>query len=312
MTGGIATPFRIATDAVRRCAGLRRETAGLRAATAAAHAVRSAGARFPSAVLGGELLAMMSAQFRELVDRPCGRNGSEYARDARREFPAPADVERIGGAWSEATREHPAPPKFESSNTARGRLAPDSAGGSPRPANGAVPANAAFPAPAAPTAWESAASQDDLSPAWPSRQLSPSRAQRAGPAGVMARKLRDYWDLEQRGAISRAAAAPAAEPNGGGRRTAAETESSAPTAQPLRFGQTTFAERLQAFVAGRGEPREHTPRAAWQESPAAAPDARIRRQASAPGGGISPAGDFAEQLADTLRSQALDHGIDLT
>jgi hypothetical protein len=123
------------------------------------------------------------------------------------------------------------------------------------------------------------------------------------------KQLREYWELERREAPARLAAPCATEPRESGQRVA-EMESRS-TAEVLRFGQTTFAQRLQAFVSGR-EPREHTARAPWREAAESAPEAPRPRTISEPTAGTPLSGDFAVRLADTLRSQATHHGIDLT
>ncbi len=309
MTPAITMPFRIGTEAVRRCAGLRRQTAGLRAAMAAAHRVKAAGARFPLSVFGGELLGLMSQQFRDLLTQPNGRRNAAYGRDARREFGEPGATARGDAPWTGTTSEKSPPAEFEAGGTDVDRAPFGSNGGAIGQASGMAPASGGPEGWRRNSAWESVANGDVSPFSWPG---APSRASKAGPAAApspMEKELREYWELERRDAASRQAVSRAAETRDTAHRVA-EIESR-PAAEALRFGQTTFAQRLQAFVSGN-EPREHTARAPWRVAAESAPDALGPRTISEPTAGTALFGDFAVQLADTLRSQATHHGIDLT
>jgi hypothetical protein len=80
----------------------------------------------------------------------------------------------------------------------------------------------------------------------------------------------------------------------------------------MRAAQATFAQRLQSFVSGRAEPQEHTSRSPWHpadESEPASP--RLRREPSS-AAGAPLADEFASRLSETLSTQAMHHGIDLT
>lgn len=309
MTSAITMPFRIGTEAVRRCADLRRQTAGLRAAMAAAQRVKAAGVRFPLSVLGGELLGLMSQQFRDLLTQPNGRRNAAYGRDARREFGEPGATEPSDAPWTGTTREKSPPAVFEAGRTDVGRAPFGSNGGAIGPESGVAPASGVPEGGHRDSAWESVASGDVSPFSWPGAPSLVSKSRPVAAPSAMEKELREYWELERRDAASHQAVSRAAETRDTAHRVA-EIESR-PATEVLRFGQTTFAERLQAFVSGN-EPREHTARAPWRVAAESAPDALGPRTISEPTAGTALLGDFAVQLADTLRSQATHHGIDLT
>ena len=310
MTPVIATHFRIATDAVRQCAYLRRQTAGLRAAAATASTAKTAGARFPVSVLGGELLGLMSEQFRDLVAQSNGRRGTPYSRDARREFGARPATEPDGRPWSGTVRKKSPTAVFEAGTGGSGRAPLESNEAPIDSVRGATEGDRAPDHSRPSPAWGSLASIEGVEFSWRGSPQPASKSQPAERPGAMVKQLREYWELEQRTAASRSLAGLGATETRASEQRVAETESR--SSNILCFGQTTFAQRLQAFVSGGGEPREHTPRAPWREAAESAPDAPGLRTISEPTAGTPLSGDFAMRLADTLRSQAIQHGIDLT
>lgn len=319
MSAAIATGFRAATHAVRRCAELRGATRPIRAAARSMQVTKCTGARFPASVLGADLVALFGKQLQDrLSTAPASSEEAAYRSEAVRVF-SPAET---------------APAR-------RPLLTAASPANAPR---------AAEPAPPSPDSGEIAF------PAIPEKSAG---AREPAPATTfLEKKLREYWRMEQstravHTASSSAArstpkrpgsdplpmpanatdATPRFEPSTAAKQLAAfvsgqpapapvSMDSPSRPAEPaaartlapvqaIRPVQSTFAERLQSFVSGRGEPREHAPAPPWRaaEEPGFAAPRFATESAPARTG---PAGEFAGRLAETLYAQAIQHGIDLT
>jgi hypothetical protein len=312
MVAGISTPFRIATEAVRRCAHLHRETAGLGAAATAARALKTAGSQFPSSVLGGELLDVMSTQFRDRLDQSNGRTVTTYGHEALRTFAAPTKSQRTGNSWAENVRENSASATFKPAGPGSApTFFPPS--GAPLPSMGdTTRATATTRDSSRSSPWETLSSAEALPQSLPGPPSPAGKSARAEPISLIARKLEEYWDLERRAATARASAMLAADLRSASKGPPTEPSAMASSTAPpagLHRVQSTFAQRLQSFVSR--EPQD-PPDPSWRDREASASDTpRLRTDLEATPGGVFPP-DFAERLAETLRGQAIQHGIDLT
>lgn len=318
MTVGVSIPFRIATSAVRRNANLRRDTSALRAAAKAANAARSLGARFPATMLGGELLAMMSAQFRDLLQHSNHGSEASYLRGARGKFGTivQAETPTPQREWGEARPERRAVLGFPESAGVAGETRPSAAAAFTSDGQNSAAFNPAVIDRAAGNAFQftqpqSSAGDDEAGRDWPSSATPSTTVPQPAPEGMMARQLREYWELERTHPSGRAASGPS--------RTPRVTAPSAPVAaQPAKAddssrseGQAALVRRLRAFVSGQGT--EPAPgQSPWEAGVENSQEARSLRESSL----ASPAGaqalDFAEHLSVVLRQQAMQHGIDVT
>ena len=316
MRAMIAEQFRLATLPVRRCADLRRITCGIRAAADSGRQLRRAGVRFPASLLGGELVALMGARFRDRL-RQAGGSAEQaaYLRETQRVFAAPTAAERSGTAWNapaDGARPGPRLAAVPAKNTGSSSVS------SAEPANLRQPQPPAwperFPASAGSRPWNSPQGEAATPASWPGPASAAGQQRGPEPVSAMAKQLREYWRLEPRNAAPAASGVPASEAHTPEKGRTAEALSGLRQSpvQALRPGQASFAERLQSFVTGRGEPPEHHPRAAWQETAEPATAARPFRQEASTAGGVALAGEFADRLSETLFTQAVQHGIDVT
>jgi hypothetical protein len=310
MSAAIAIPFRIATTALRQRTGLRDQTAELMRTAAAARVLGTVGTRFPAAVLGGELLNIMSAQLRERLQSPSRAVEPEDGHKTRR-----------GGGWRGASArppfqwtavQHPEERRAAPAMSPRRELAVrhrESAAAAPRSHGG----TAGFTpiAVGAGREWDGAAVERTVDADWAAAAPPSGHARLVGPSGTVMAKLRQYWDLERRRAAERPTS-EALDVRPGRQRQHSAPSEPRPAVDLTRFAnQAGFAERLQGFVSGRGTSGSAPPGAAWTDAAAAGAGGRVGN--GAPPVPTPPQGDdFAERLAQTLRVQALHYGIDVT
>jgi hypothetical protein len=310
MTAGITTPFRVATSSVRRCADLRQAVAGLRSAATCAAAWKSAGVRFPSAVLGEALLGMMSTQFRKLLQSSNTEAETQDRRETRRGFIASAERTTDDVAWGHPQDENRSQASFVSAgNPAAHRGFEGAAVASATRSTG--PAGQILSTPYMETAWETAGENGATLIPWPGGSPPSGNSIQPEPSGALAEKLREYWALERRDHKARL---PTAAESGRPSEQGAEFQP-APRSiveSPRFKGRADFASRLQAFISGSAKPPDGDVRQGIQEARQAPPNHYLSQDLTAPGSRLPLAGDFAERLSQTLREQALHHGIDLT
>ena len=314
MTGALTLVFRAGTDAVRACNGLRTATAGLRGAAMCVRGLRSAGARFQPSLTGDDLLSLMGAQFRGLQEDGADAAGEWAVKQGGRAFARTGAESHESKPWERGAaagtqdRTHAEAGKSESAET---RFPASSAAGAPNSsAAGAARSQASNPRSECPpdTMSEGAATP------WPDSRPRSHRPDPQKSTTTLAKILERYWQIDGRAASKRASASAKADSERRPRPlVAAQQPTAAAPPAPHRQNQVRqaeFARRLEAFmsrspqIAGNqhgfaAQPMQPLPRPALYQDPARLPEVEL-------------AGDFAEKLADTLREQAIQHGIDIT
>jgi hypothetical protein len=304
-------PLRIATAPVRRRAELEQAVAGLRAAAMCADAWKSAGARFSPAVLGEALVGMMSAQFRKLLQSPEAKQEMRRGREAKRGIVGPPARTGAGATWTPPDDEHRVPPSFAASRDQQGASGFESRAGANDTSRPGIDGQS-VPGTRIETAWETAVANGTSPPVWPEGSPSNGASKLPEPAGTLAEKLREYWSLERR-ARQAHAASPVESGHASDRRTAESADEARPKPErPRLAGQADFASRLQAFVSGGAKPGGGDLRGDIREMQQPPAHPSFLPNAPAQGPSMPLAGEFADRLAQTLREQALHHGIDLT
>jgi hypothetical protein len=285
-------------------ARLRSAAAPLHAALAGANAVHLARAQMPPAVFGGDLLDLLGRDLAAVL------TGNRQAEPERPHTPAewlrtdgvPGD--RSGAAPDArrplpATLRRPAPfvPPTASGAATAGRLKDQSFT--------RVRTNRVLPTT---NDWGAAAVDDILRTSGSSAPMPPSVAGAAPALPALTRQLREYGarTRRDRSAGTVAAAASAASPSAG--------ESPAATLRQAREEQHTVAalESLQRLTrAAATEPGAAESRS-WpthHEPPIAEAFRSLRDHDDGSGGSQW---DLSKRVADLLRAQARQHGIDLT
>lgn len=311
MKAVIAEQFRLATLPVRRCADLRSATSGIREASNSGRQLRRAGVRFPASLLGGELVGLMGTRFRERMPQASGSaEEAAYVRETRRVF-APATAADRGRPWSEQAEGARLGPRLAavSAKTRAGdSVSVREAAGQRKSQSTAWPERADVVQGS--STWDTLQGETEAASSWPGPPSASNKPRVAEPLSAIARQLREYWKAQPPAAAPAVPASEAATPENSRMPETPSALRQSPV-QALRPGQGSFAERLQSFVTGRGAPTEHHPRAAWQENTEPAAAARpLHQEASSARPAL--AGDFADRLSETLFSQAIQHGIDLT
>jgi hypothetical protein len=255
---------------------------------------------------------MMSAQFRGLLQESGAALPVHQRHSLRRDFATTPENAVSGGLRQVAPARTPG----------RGAFAAAQSAGTPSQRTVLITSQSARGA----TVWEpgTVASSESLTggnangvtetdDAWP----GPASSTQVGlplppPSGILAKQIRDYWDMEQRSLAARAAretSAPQSAPR-------IEQSVQAPATQ-RETASLTAAQRLQAFVSGQSAaPPDFSgnafPGKPWDGDNRRPAELRSPRETSF----ASPAGaldfDFADRLATLLRRQALQHGIDVT
>ena len=313
MTGALTLGFRLATEAVRGRGGLRDATAGLQAAARCCRGLRSAGARFPGSVAGDDLLALMGAQFRELQKGAAAQPGGSVAQQGAREFAGgthgyesrtwerAAAVPGQDRAAAVAGKTEPAATRFPA--------LPDGAGGKSHAAD-APRSQTTNPTPD----WPLEAAAHGAATPWPDGPPPSRRRRLPASTTTLAKILARYWEIDRR---ARSKGPAASVPADALRRTRPLSPAESPAGSPPPrdrqhdVRQAEFARRLEAFMSRSPQIVGGQHRFAQQSMPP--PDRPALYQDLAPRLGDGElAGDFAEKLADTLREQAIQHGIDIT
>jgi hypothetical protein len=261
----------------------------------------------------------MSKQFRDRLRQPGGNTEEAlYSRELQRAFSSSVTANVSAPAWSGHVKRPEPAPIFEQIPQHGGSTSSASIESATRPDVTEFGQNAASRAEAeSRRTWPSSEMPapgvgPELSA--PALAITATNALAEEPASLLAGELREYWRLERRAAESHTAGSAPVEPRGDEKRHIRELF---PATQPspvqaLRPGQATFARRLQSFVSGRGEPREHTARAAWHPADESEPASPRYRRGVPVAPGAPLADEFASRLSETLSTQAIHHGIDLT
>jgi hypothetical protein len=310
---GISIPFRLATSSVRCTADLRLKTRSLHAAARATRAAGSVGTRFSAALLGGELLATMSAQLRELLQYSGSTAQSSDLRSGRRQFETEGLPNAHERAWPQESLRRRAASDFAAMPVVAPQTPPQAPLGSH-----AQHAALLDHGPKSTTQERHRANQE-VEEVLPRVALGAStraalgaRKGQEGPPGVMARQLREYWELDRRLRNARLGIDHSPETHTRSSAPGMEAHPNAMSSSRLLEGQAALvARRLKAFASSQSK-ETVAGRAAWApatETPAETSSLRESSFASPAG---APPADFADRLASVLRWQATQHGIDLT
>ena len=310
MTGIVSIPFRLVTAAVRRKVDLRCQTSALRAAAAANSCIRDVGTRFPATIVDGELLAMMSVQFRELLHQGGRSVVSPYTQSARARFSdtLPLDASRrpLTAVQTENRVSVDWGTTGATSNQVRSAGPAHSSANRPEIASPARTVNDSSQQPH----WAGQTTEQAQHANWPIVAAQSAPVRRAEPGGIMARQLREYWDLEQENLSARAASESqrASQPPAKTAPSSVQPGASSDSTQFER--QNHIAGQLRAFAYGQSAV-SLPEKSGWPSDVESSSQGRSLRESSIASQAVERTSDFAERLASLLRQQATLHGIAL-
>jgi hypothetical protein len=301
---------------------LRLETKPLRAVLAALDGARSLRSKLPRSLFGGDVLGIMSSRLRELIQEDEPPQVISSATGARSlTLDDPRDPARSRGPLVDSRAATP--------ESSRRLLVPATAEFQRRGPIGMPPSQTATPSATGSFAavqsqertsvdWETASSESRRHPL-PLHTLEQSRSGEARlvTRSLLAKKLDQYWEMSQPARLTGTTPDKAAV---GGANAPAPGAS---PSTPLSFGQSRALTRPSwPDLVGR-----HVA----QKVPASGSSSSSKRAVATPGvsekleiqnvfnievrsegPGAGSDGDLSERIADILRDQALQHGIDIT